>query len=424
MAAGVDATHDPARRSWVQSANGHAEFPIQNLPLGMFSPQGGTKRPGIAIGDSILDLEAAGLLPAGRFADGLNAFLEQGAEARGGLRRAAAALLDAGSEPRPEFLHEAAACAMQLPVRIGDYTDFYAGIHHATNIGRLFRPDAPLLTNYKHIPIAYHGRASSVRVSGDAVRRPSGQTKPPGAEAPAFGPTKRLDYELELGIWMGPGNALGAPVPVAFAADHIAGFCLLNDWSARDIQAWEYQPLGPFLAKNFHTTISPWIVTPEALAPFRVAQAARPDGDPRPLPYLWDEADQAEGALDLRLEVYLMTPGLRAGGHGAHRLSAGNARDLYWTVAQMVAHHTSGGCSLRAGDLFGSGTISGAADTARGSLMEIAANGAQPVRLASGEERSFLRDGDEVIFSARAEREGFVPIGFGECRGIVEAGRG
>ena len=292
------------------------------------------------------------------------------------------------------------------------------GIHHATNVGRVFRPDNPLLPNYKHVPIGYHGRASSVVPSGTPIRRPNGQR--PGPEGPSFGPCERLDYELELGVWIGPGgNALGEPIPIGEASAHIAGYCLLNDWSARDLQAWEYQPLGPFLAKNFGSTVSPWVVTPEALAPFRVPQPPRPEGDPRPLPYLLDETDQREGALALELEVLLLTPGLRANGLAPHRLSLSDARHMYWTAAQMVAHHASNGCNLQPGDLLGTGTLSAPGAEGCGSLLETTQSGKKPVVLASGEERRFLEDGDEVILRARARREGFVPIGFGECRGAV-----
>ena len=300
-------------------------------------------------------------------------------------------------------MHDAPACV------IGDYTDFYAGIHHATNVGRLFRPDQPLMPNYKHVPIAYHGRASSVRASGAPVRRPNGQRKPAKDTEPSFGPSRNLDYELELGIWIGPGNAGGEPIPISRAADHIAGFCLLNDWSARDIQGWEYQPLGPFLAKNFCTTISPWIITPEALEPYRCPAMPRPAGDPAPMDYLMDAGDQQSGGLDISLEVAL------AAGRGAgHTLSKGTTRDLYWTVAQMVAHHTSGGCDLRPGDLFGTGTISGATPGSQGSLLEITEGGRAPVTLADGTQRRFLEDGDEVTLSGR-----FGGGGFGPCTGRI-----
>jgi fumarylacetoacetase len=308
---------------------------------------------------------------------------------------------------------------LHVPARIGDYTDFYAGIHHATNVGRLFRPDNPLMPNYKYVPIGYHGRASSIVASGAEVRRPNGQRKPASETVPSFGPSRNLDYEMELGIWIGPGNEAGQPIPIGRAADHIAGYCLLNDWSARDIQGWEYQPLGPFLAKNFRTTISPWIVTPEALAPFRIAQAARPQGDPAPLAYLLDEQDQQQGGLNITLEVLLLTEGLRAGQKAPHLLSRGNARHLYWTAAQMVAHHASGGCNLAPGDLFGSGTISAPEPDGFGSLLEITQGGRQPITLASGETRRFLEDGDEIIFRATCAREGFTTIGFGECRGRI-----
>jgi fumarylacetoacetase len=432
----IDETHAPQRRSWIASANGHAHFPIQNLPFGVFTPPGGTARGGVAIGEDILDLAAAlelGLFEglaaqAAQAGSGatLNPLFALGSEARRALRRRLGEILDADGRDRARaealrarLIHRAEDCRLELPAAIGDYTDFFAGIHHATNAGKLFRPDNPLLPNYKYVPIGYHGRASSIRPSGAAVRRPNGQRKPATESVPSFGPSRNLDYELELGVWIGPGNELGTPIPVAEAESHIAGFCLLNDWSARDIQGWEYQPLGPFLGKSFCTTISPWLVTPEALAPFRSAQAGRPEGDPAPLPHLFDARDQAGGALAIELEVLLLTPGLRDKGLPPHRLSAGNARDLYWTVAQLVAHHASGGCNLRPGDIFGTGTISGADDGALGSLLEISAGGRRPVELASGESRRFLEDGDTVIMRAHGRREGFATIGFGECRGTI-----
>jgi fumarylacetoacetase len=433
----IDETHDPARRSWVASADGHPEFPIQNLPLGVFSPPGDeAPRGGIAIGDAILDLRAAA--EAGLFAGAareaaeagagpaLNPLLALGAGPRAALRRAVSALLAADGPDRarieplaPRLLHQADTCTMQAPATIGDYTDFFAGIQHATNTGRLFRPDNPLLPNYKYVPVAYHGRASSVRVSGTPVRRPNGQRKPPDEAAPSFGPCRNLDFELELGVWIGPGNAPGAPIPLAAAAAHIAGFCLLNDWSARDIQAWEYQPLGPFLAKSFHTTISPWIVTAEALAPFRAPATPRPTGDPAPLPYLADPGDQAAGGLEIAFSAELTTARMRAEGAAPHPLSAVTAAALYWTVGQMVAHHTSNGCDLRPGDLFGSGTLSGADPGSFGSLMELTAGGRNPLALPNGESRRFLEDGDEVVLRAHCRHPGAVSIGFGACRGIV-----
>ncbi len=434
----IDDTHAPERRSWVASANGHPEFPIQNLPLGVFAPPGGSARGGVAIGNEILDLSVGlelGLFEgvarqAAEAASGatLNALFALGRGPRAALRHRISNILDiAGAErarmeaARARLLHPAADCRLKLPAAIGDYTDFFAGIHHATNAGKLFRPDNPLLPNYKYVPIGYHGRASSIAVSGGKVRRPDGQRKPASEQSPSFGPSRNLDYELELGVWIGPGNALGSPIPIAEAADHIAGFCLLNDWSARDIQAWEYQPLGPFLGKSFHTSVSAWVVTPEALAPFRMAQASRPAGDPAPLAYLSDASDQAAGALDIDLEVFLLTEDLASNGLAPHRLSAGNGRYLYWTVAQLVTHHSCGGCNLRPGDLFGTGTISGPGDGELGSLLEISAGGRQPVALASGETRRFLENGDTVIMRARCRRDGFAGIGFGECRATVVA---
>jgi fumarylacetoacetase len=424
----IDETHDPSRTSWVDGADDHSDFPIQNLPLGIFSPKGEPARAGCAIGDHILDLHAAanaGLLPdlaaATLKGETLNDLLGLVPVARRELRLHLSALL--GEQTHAEtvrpMLHKAEDCALHLPARIGDYTDFFVGINHALNVGRQFRPDDPLLPNYKWVPIGYHGRASSVRPSGETVTRPNGQRKGPEDEAPSFGPSRRLDYELELGVWMGQGNALGKPVPIDQAEDHIAGFCLLNDWSARDLQTWEYQPLGPFLAKNFLTTVSPWIVTAEAMAPFRMPQPPRPAGDPKPLPYLWSDKDQATGALALELEVSILTPTMREAGLAPHRLSRGPASNMYWTVAQILTHHASGGCNLNPGDLLGTGTISTPDDSGLGSLLEISRGGAQPVALPSGETRGFLEDGDEILFAAHAKAEGRRAIGFGPCRGIV-----
>ncbi|WP_434776506.1 fumarylacetoacetase [Pseudomonas oryzihabitans] len=424
--------------SWVDSANGHADFSLHNLPLGVFSRGQETPRGGMAVGDFILDLRFA--LEAGLFQgeaqraaelageETLNAFFAAGKTTRIALRQAVQALLRADHPQRDQLselgehlLPPQSACRMHLPARVGDYTDFYVGIHHATQIGRLFRPDNPLLPNYKHVPIAYHGRASTLGVSGEAFKRPRGQTLPPGQEAPVFGPCRRLDYELELGIWIGPGNAQGEPIAIADAAEHIAGFCLLNDWSARDIQAWEYQPLGPFLSKSFASTLSPWVVTAEALAPYRTAQPARPAGDPQPLPYLFDEDDQAGGALDIELEVLLHTPLMAQQGLPAQRIALSNTLNMYWTVAQMVAHHTVNGCALNPGDFFGSGTLSGPDAGSCGSLLEVTQGGKQPLQLPGGETRTFLEDGDEVILRARCRKPGLPAIGFGECRGRVQA---
>jgi fumarylacetoacetase len=428
MILGLDETHDPSRSSWVEGADQHADFPIQNLPYGMFSPEESERRAGVAIGDRILDLKATaamGLLPpvaAEALGGGaLNGLMALPAGDRAKLRRRLSALL---SEPgrREELepvLHAARDCALHLPAAIGDYTDFYVGIHHADNVGRQFRPDNPLLPNYKHVPIGYHGRASSVRPSGVPVVRPKGQTKAADAPAPTFGPTGRLDYELELGVWVGAGNDLGEPIPIGRAEQHVAGYCLLNDWSARDMQAWEYQPLGPFLAKNFQTTISPWVITPEALAPFRIPQPPRPSGDPRPVDYLWDAADQAHGAYAIELEVSLLTARMRGAGQPPQRLSRGPASNMYWTVAQIVTHHASNGCNLNPGDLLGTGTISAPSPDGYGSLLEITRGGAQPLTLQNGETRAFLDDGDEVILSAAAHAAGRVSIGFGLCRAQV-----
>ncbi|VVP94035.1 fumarylacetoacetase [Pseudomonas fluorescens] len=433
-------TQNSITRSWVASANGHTDFPLQNLPLGVFSINGSEPRSGVAIGDHIFDLQVA--LEAGLF-DGaarsaveatrggqLNAFFDLGREARVALRERLLELFSETSTQRGEIeaqgaklLPLAADCQMHLPARISDYTDFYVGIEHAQNVGKLFRPDNPLLPNYKHVPIGYHGRASTVRASGTDVRRPKGQTLPAGATEPTFGPCARLDYELELGIWIGQGNEMGDSIAIGDAAEHIAGFCLLNDWSARDIQAWEYQPLGPFLSKSFITSVSPWVVTAEALEPFRTAQPARPQGDPQPLPYLFDKRDQDGGAFDIELEVLLLTETMREQNLPAHRLTLSNTRYMYWTVAQMVAHHSVNGCQLQAGDLFGSGTLSGPENGQFGSLLEITEGGKKPIELASGEVRKFLEDGDEIILRARCARDGFASIGFGECRGKVLAAR-
>ena len=427
-------THDPARRSWIEPANStSADFPLQNLPYGAFGTAADpTARLGVAIGDQILDLRAAagaGLLPteatpACQQAT-LNNLLALGASAWSVLRARLSELLGADSCPAP-LRTKVAACLiprdqvrMLLPAQIGGYTDFYASIHHATNVGAMFRPDQPLLPNYKWVPIGYHGRTSSIVASGTPVRRPRGQSKPADTAAPAFGPTRQLDYELELGALVGPGNPSGAALPLAQAAQNLFGVVLLNDWSARDIQSWEYQPLGPFLAKNFATTISPWVVTMEALAPFRVPAFARSAGDPAPLPHLADVTDAALGGLDLTLEAWLLTGKMRADGTGPHRLSSGNFREMYWTLAQLLAHHASNGCNLQPGDLLGSGTVSGPTKDSLGCLLELTRRGTEPLRLPGGEERSFLEDGDEVILRGYAERPGLRRIGLGECRGVV-----
>ena len=425
----IDETHDPKATSWVEGADGHAEFAVQNLPLGVFSPPGGGKRGGVAIGDFVLDLSAvAGLLEreasdAARLASGetLNALFAEGNDAADALRKGLFALLTDSASQREvaPALIPAEDCRLHLPFAIGDYTDFYTGIHHATNVGRQFRPDNPLLPNYKYVPIGYHGRASSIRPSGGDVRRPQGQRKSPDSETPVFGPSQRLDYELEMGVWTSGSNALGSDIKIADAARHIAGLSILNDWSARDLQAWEYQPLGPFLAKNFHSSVSPWVVTSAALVPFRLAQPPRPEGDPTPLPYLLDADDQAHGAYAIEMEVRLLTARMRDAGLPPERLSNGPMTAMYWTAAQLVAHHTVNGCNLQPGDLLGTGTLSSEARETFGSLLELSEGGKRPLTLANGETRSFLDDGDEVIMTAHAVHKGFRSIGFGECRGRI-----
>ncbi|MBW0144201.1 fumarylacetoacetase [Sphingomicrobium clamense] len=429
----TDATHDPALNSWVESANGHRDWPIQNLPLGVFKANGKGARIGTAIGDKVLDLCAlsdAGLIENEDLSDAcrgraLNALFALGAEAMGELRTLLSGLLsnEAKRGSVEPLLVEAAEAEMQLPAHVGDYTDFYVGIHHATNVGKLFRPDNPLLLNYKYVPIGYHGRASSVRVSGHPVVRPQGQRKGPDQDVPARGPSARLDYELEMGIWIGEGNALGEPIPVDEAPQHIAGYCLLNDWSARDLQAWEYQPLGPFLAKSFLTTVSPWVITPQALAPFMKPMPARPEGDPDPLPYL--SGSDPDCALGVHLEVLLTTAKMREAGDAPHRLSAGEADTaMYWSAAQIVTHHASNGCNLQPGDLIGTGTLSTDQESGFGSLLELSNGGKKPITLPNGETRTFLEDGDEVTLVARCEKDGAASIGMGSCTGVVLPARG
>jgi fumarylacetoacetase len=415
----LDDTHDPALTSWVVTANGPAtDFPIQNLPFGRFRRAGETRFGiGVAIGDQVLDLARAALIDT----DDMNAFMQAGAAAHTALRSTLSQALRTGSS-RQSSLHTClvphSAVEMGLPCHIGDYTDFYTSIHHATSVGKQFRPDNPLLPNYRWVPIGYHGRASSIVASGQPVRRPAGQFKGADDATPSVGPTRRLDYELELGAIIAAGNALGEPIPIADAESHLFGLALFNDWTARDIQAWEYQPLGPFLSKNFASTLSPWIVTMEALAPFRVP-FERAAGEPAPLPYLDSPANRASGALDIALEVWLQTSAMRNAGLPAQRLMQSNFRDSYWTLGQLVAHHTVNGCNLQAGDLFGSGTQSGSGPNQGGSMLELSSGGRQPLQLANGETRSFLEDGDTVILRGHCERSGFRRIGFGECVGTI-----
>jgi fumarylacetoacetase len=419
-------------RSWVSSANDSAtDFPLQNLPYGVFRVRA-ENQIGIAIGDRILDLRGcadAGLLDdlpesvvSVCTADVLNPLMKLGSAAWSALRRKLTALLDEASastqtrEQVEPLLVPLSDATMQLPAQIGGYTDFYASIHHAERVGRLFRPDNPLLPNYKYVPIGYNGRTSSIVVSGTAIRRPCGQLKSPNAE-PVFAAAQSLDYELEVGAFIGFGNALGHPIPIAEAEEHIFGLCLVNDWSARDIQSWEYQPLGPFLSKNFATTISPWIVPLQALAPFRVPVCERPAGDPAPLPYL--QLPHAEVAgIDLTLEVYLASESMRQSGTAPMLLNRGNLGHLYWTLSQLVTHHASNGCNLLPGDLLATGTVSGCEEGAEGCLLEKRRN-PEPVRLPSGEQRAFLEDGDRVTFRAYCHKPGGPRIGFGECTGTL-----
>lgn len=430
----MNATHDPRLRSWVSSANEpQCDFPIQNLPFASFRRAGSGEpfRGGVAIGAEVLDLAAlhslgvleglAAQAAAACCCGSLNAFMGMGPEASTALRGALSAVLRTDS-PHAQRLRAAlvaqGAVEYRVAADVGDYTDFYASIYHATAVGRLFRPDNPLLPNFKWLPIGYHGRASSVRVSGFNFPRPLGQVLPAGAKEPQLAPTRRLDYELEVGVFIGRGNALGSAVPLAQAEEHVFGLCLLNDWSARDIQAWEYQPLGPFLGKNFATTVSPWVITLEALAPFRLPWTRAPE-EPQPLPYLADPAALRGGAIDLQLEVWLDTERMRAAGVVPQRLSTCGFRDAWWTVSQLVTHHTVNGCNLQPGDLLGSGTQSGPLPAQAGSLMELSAGGKQPLTLASGETRAFLEDGDRVTLRGWCERQGCARVGFGEATGTV-----
>jgi fumarylacetoacetase len=426
-----------SRESWVESANDPTcGFPLQSLPYCIFSGEDGRPRPGVGIGAFVLDLrwcKGAGLfeglpapIQAACEARSLNPLIACGARAHAALRARLMDLLDVNGDPATQAAVSVALAPVEAipllkPVEPANYTDFYASIHHATRVGQLFRPENPLLPNYKYVPIGYHGRASSLVVSGTPVHRPQGQTKPaePGG-VPVFGPTGFLDYEIEVGLYIGEPNPLGHPVPIRQAADHIFGLSLLNDWSARDIQSWENQPLGPFLSKSFATSVSPWVVPMAALAPFRVPANLRPPGDPEPLPYLWDATDQYTGAIDLTVEAWLLTSAMRAAGQSPHRLSQANMRHLWWTPAQLVAHHTSNGCNLLPGDLLATGTISNRDDDSAGCLLELTAGGVKPIPLPNGETRTQLEDGDEVILRGFCRREGFPDVSLGECCGVVE----
>ena len=430
----MNETHDPDLKSWVGSAHSpDTDFPIQNLPFGVFRRAGSKEafRGGVAIGDQILDIGAAHRVGAfsGEAAKAattcseatLNNFMAMGPDAWSALRLGLSRALREGARETERLrgcLVPQADAEHAVPAAIGDYTDFYASVHHATNVGKMFRPDQPLLPNYKWVPIGYHGRSSSIVVSGQSFRRPVGQRLPPNKKEPVVGPTQRLDYELEVGVFVGVGNDIGEPVPLDGCESRLFGLVLVNDWSAREIQAWEYQPLGPFLSKSFATTISPWIVTLEALEPYRVAWT-RDDGDPQPLPYLESQANRERGAIDMALEVWIETAKMREAGTGPVRLASSSLRNAYWSIAQLATHHTMNGCNLRPGDMFATGTLSGPDQTAMGSLLELTHGGKKPIDLGNGEKRTFLEDGDSVILRGWCEKVGAARVGFGESRGTV-----
>jgi fumarylacetoacetase len=436
----VNETHDPSLTSWIESANSpDTDFPIQNLPFGVFSRKGDAeRRVGVAIGDQIIDIgeSLSANLWTGKARDvarwcdrpNLNELMEAPRDSLSEFRARLSELLSGTPGDTsvinplpPGALVPMAEADLFVPAQIGDYTDFYASIYHATNVGKIFRPDNPLFPNYKHIPIGYHGRASSIVVSGTEVTRPKGQTTASGSTTPTFGPTQMLDYEAEIGFFIGQGTKLGETVPLEDAEEHLFGICLVNDWSARDIQSWEYQPLGPFLAKNFATSVSPWVITWEALEPYRTPAFFRPPSDPQPLPYLSSDKNKNEGGVDLNIEVYIRSMLMREGRLRPFRLSAASLADMYWTPAQMLTHHSSNGCNLKPGDLFASGTVSGPDSGSQGCLLELTRRGADPIALPTGEERKFLYDGDEIIMRAHLQREGAARIGLGECVGLIVA---
>ena len=430
----INETHDINLTSWVESANiKGCDFPIQNLPFAEFRPKNTNEefRGGVAIGDQVIDLaklshlniftgDAKTALDAASEST-LNTFMGLGEQYWSALRLALSKALREGAQQQKEMqstLIPQADIEFSLPCRIGDYTDFYTSIYHATAVGSLFRPDNPLLPNYKWVPIGYHGRSSSIDVSGQTFHRPKGQTKAPDADTPSFGPCKRLDYELELGIYLGKGNALGDAIAIENAENHVFGFCVFNDWSARDLQAWEYQPLGPFLAKNFASTVSPWIVTTEALAPFRTSWT-RDENDPQPMPYLESAANREQGAFDIQMDVKIQTQKMRDENHQPTQVSASSFKHSYWTVAQMVTHHTVNGCNFMPGDMLGSGTQSGPTHEEAGSLLELSRGGKEKITLSNGEQRSFLEDGDNVIMRGWCEKPGYARIGFGSVESTV-----
>ena len=430
----INETHNINLTSWVESANiKGCDFPIQNLPFAEFRTKNTNEefRGGVAIGDQVIDLaklshlniftgDAKTALDAASEST-LNTFMGLGEQYWSALRLALSKALREGAQQQKEMQSTLIAQAdieFSLPCRIGDYTDFYTSIYHATAVGSLFRPDNPLLPNYKWVPIGYHGRSSSIDVSGQTFHRPKGQTKAPDADTPSFGPCKRLDYELELGIYLGKGNALGDAIAIENAENHVFGFCVFNDWSARDLQAWEYQPLGPFLAKNFASTVSPWIVTTEALAPFRTSWT-RDDNDPQPMPYLESAANREQGAFDIQMDVKIQTQKMRDENHQPTQVSASSFKHSYWTVAQMVTHHTVNGCNFMPGDMLGSGTQSGPTHEEAGSLLELSRGGKEKITLSNGEQRSFLEDGDNVIMRGWCEKPGYARIGFGSVESTV-----
>ena len=433
----IDVTNDPMRTSWVASANDPAtDFPIQNLPFGVFRRRGSGEqaRVGVAIGAMVFDVTAAAALAADHFAahgdcvaacgqSSLNGLMALGRGPLAAFRAAIGEALDTANATAASALGDALVpmndCDLLLPAQVGDYTDFYASVYHATNVGSMFRPDNPLLPNYKYVPIGYHGRASSMVATETPVRRPVGQRKGPNDAEPSVGPSRSLDYECEVGVFIGSGNALGETIPLAESEQHMFGLCLVNDWSARDVQAWEYQPLGPFLAKNFATTLSPWVVTLDALEPFRASAFSRPEGDPPALSYLHDDSNESHGGFSITLEVRLQTAAMRERGDAPVKVSRTSFTHMYWTLAQMVTHHAMGGCNLRPGDLLASGTVSGPGKDERGCLLELTWRGAEPLVLPSGETRAFLEDGDLVELAGWCEAPGARRIGFGTCRGVV-----
>lgn len=438
MTTEINETHDPNLKSWIESANqSDTEFPLQNLPFCVFTRACTYEnvRVGVAIGDFILDVYACYeccLFDDDSFSIAVSAdnycldhsLMKKNKDLQSAFRRRLIEILSESADEETKKKIERNLIPIEevefhLPAHIGDYTDFYCSIFHATNVGAMFRPDNPLLPNYKYIPIGYHGRASSIVISGTDVKRPKGQTRPDAEQPPQYIPCKNLDYEMEVGFFVGKGNEIGETIAIDDAEDYIFGLCLVNDWSARDMQAWEYQPLGPFLAKSFATTVSPFVVTMEALAPFRTTAFERNADDPQPLDYLNGEANRKSGGFDIKLEVYLQTPKMRDENAEPFLLSRSNMKDLYWTIGQMLTHHASNGCNLQTGDLMATGTVSGKEKDERGCLLELTWRGKEPIELPNGETRRFLEDGDEIIMRGFCEREGFRRIGFGECRGRI-----